>query len=1377
MCRCRRFVGRRSHSVELMVVRMPLKMHLPLALSSCIASMYQLNKWLIKPATCRQQCSYVELVSTNAVEQRPEWFVSHWWGEPVAHFVFCLQEFSQQRQHRDVFWVCAYCNNQHALGGDITIDPSRSSFGRAFAKTRGAVVVLDKDATPFQRTWCAFEMAVAIRSSRIPRPTLDIATFVEDPEADSDEDCSPKLSRTSAPSVVRRGFTIGSLGKPASNTASKKRLPVHGLGPSKSARELESYLTLKARGSVRIISDGHLPEDQSLDQIDALFGRTPSKKKALREQGFPLEMAANGLSIAIEHSQASEEPDKRHILNFIAGQSELESEYPRAHPAFDSVNTALRARFAQAILRKTVESGQVELWTQALEAISRDSKSSVLDFDFDGCAAFCSGHLAEFAVSLPDQLEGLSLHCDRCTQLSDPGLEGLGLGLQRLGARMALRSLFLDFRGCSGLGPEGLRHLGVGLRQLGRLADLSMSFEDLRCGIHGLDALSKGFFGLSNLLHLKLSWQSCHSQERPEGNLDMIGFAEGLGHLRNLRTLDFDYSFCKWSRVYGLGDGLKRLTKLEMFALNLNQCNSATDRDLCELAGGLGELAQLSMLVLSLEDTAGLGGNGGLKCLGENIGRLKRLAKLELNLSGCTGFTDLDAQGLGLGLGSAVGMTEMRLAFQSTAFGDCGLQGLGDSIGRLRQLTKLHLDIANCSLVSDVGVAAFSAGLGKLRRLGALHLGLFRCGLGGAGLRELGTAIGQVTSLRELHGEFQGLFHIDDTGLSSFGAGIGRLKNLKDLDLNFYRCSIGDTGLNGLGKGLASLRQLENLNLDFRHCSQITNEALLKDFGRGLGRQTRLLRLRLDFGGCISITDTGLKGLGRGLEKLQSLQAVRLDFGDCLLVSDEGVLKVAQGLESRVRSVAIPLADATTTSRGGWTCRQSAASLADVEPEVELELCFLFTRARPNNQWIACSQHVLSIIEEDTPMTGLMSRISSRLSLPSLAEGRPWRCEGMQLLSTPSLPSSGPKLRKAASVLHDSAVPESMGADAFLSCPDVDQDRMKRRAHVPDPYFEASLLSRGLFVGERHVARAGSGYCEGYPCGPLVLPTSVPNLYEITGDGRRFDLSCTERNRCYAQRPDDSQERLPRLEDSQSIVKAQLDIPLNPIMFLRFSCQLVLRVTERWGMKFAGVALVTHPDGRQHIVYLPGVLTFDPAGITGDPHSSERVGPACDRIQIGKTVAQLCLLQHGGTLEDLDRLSTKFEELIYCFSGRLILCSWMRHQVEKACLDKSPATPYPAFLQALVDSGELCLDYRSRTVTKEYLESFAAGVPTPPEAYLNKVHAKDRCCFGRSNFGGLNTTHRLDEFAPMVQGPVSPCCESAAAGLARCLQRVWPPCR
>jgi len=1169
-------------------------------------NLYHLNHWLIKRATQPRQCSYVEFVSEYPEQQLPEWFVSHWWGEPVIRFVFCLQEVAWQRALKHpAYWICAYSNNQHALDSDVTRDPADSSFYRAMQNTRGVVMVLDSDATCFKRIWCAYEMSIVISSDREPKHLFDLATFVTD-------------------------------------SAHTLELAAH-----EAVSTTEPCVKLQALGSVSVISDGLLPEDESLDQIDRLFGRTPAKKKSLREKTFPMSAAAAGLNISISQAEASVEADKRHILNSIMGSLDLQADCPSSHPAFDAVDSVLRARFAKAILRKTVEEGHAELWTQSLSAILGDDRSCHMVFSFEGCDLLTDRLLSELAASLPPQLESLFIDCDRCTALGDDGLEGLSSGFSRLSGMGKLKFLKLDFRGCHLIGSQGLRYLGRGLVLLSSLTELQLIFEDSPIGKAGLQALGAAFRGLTNLTDLVLTIEDCDSRDDHIGeDTDcLMGLAEGIGKLVELKSLDLDMSECKSMQLRGLGEGIGQISGLEQMRLDFNECTSLRDNVLQGLGAGLGKLLHLGILKLSLQDCKSIGGDGGMGALGQGLGQIACLVDLELDVSGCGNIVDRDVQNFGDGLGKGTNLLVLRMNMRSTGLSDDALCGLGAGLSKLTSLETLWLDISHCKGVGDDGLRGFAAGLGELENLLLLELYFVGCSFGDVGMTMLGDGIGRLDGLRELRIQLFGLVRIGDRGLASFGNRLSKLSNLIAAELSLYRCSVGDVGLQHLGRGLASMASLRKLHLDVRYCSLIGSTASLWDFGQLLGQHSRLTTLELNFGGCGAITDDALHGFGYGLRQLANLAKVRLDFGDCPHVSDTGLRWVGGGLG---RSL----------------------------PLRELRLCFLFTAVSPAQQWIETSQQLTTFLQ--------------------------------QHLQEESLDSYTPAIACATGIPIDpTALASTLAMDELVT----------RRALVPDPYAAESLVLRGIFTC------VDDGW----------LPSSVPNLYTFAHG--RFRFAYTERNKSYTVRPDDTCVRQPQQEDHMSTLTAEVTLSLSP--HCRFKCRFVLRVTERWGIKFVGMALVTHPDGTRCTVYLPGVLSFDPAGITGDPHASERVGPACDRLQVALTLAQLFVLQREGTKEDLESLQSASSELIHWFSGRLSLWAWMHHQVEAACFDLVEPTPYPLFLQGLIERGVLNLEPDNRLHTREYLTSFQAGQTMVPEAYLKKVGTKDRGCFGRGAFGGL----------------------------------------
>ena len=72
--------------------------------------MYAVADWIIKPFTARAACSYVELVVVDGIieQQSPQWFISHWWGEPVRDFVAAVSAHAEARglDESAAYWVC-----------------------------------------------------------------------------------------------------------------------------------------------------------------------------------------------------------------------------------------------------------------------------------------------------------------------------------------------------------------------------------------------------------------------------------------------------------------------------------------------------------------------------------------------------------------------------------------------------------------------------------------------------------------------------------------------------------------------------------------------------------------------------------------------------------------------------------------------------------------------------------------------------------------------------------------------------------------------------------------------------------------------------------------------------------------------------------------------------------------------------------------------------------------------------------------------------------------------------------------------------------------------------------------------------------------------
>eukprot|EP00930_Biecheleria_cincta_P103053 TRINITY_DN9495_c0_g1_i2.p1 TRINITY_DN9495_c0_g1~~TRINITY_DN9495_c0_g1_i2.p1 ORF type:complete len:630 (-),score=94.86 TRINITY_DN9495_c0_g1_i2:433-2322(-) len=159
-------------------------------------NLYDLVDWLIKPATLNgnrahiqnagTHCSFVELIAEQK-SQSPTWFISHWWGEAIIDFLRSVGRHVKLRNlaaDTDFYWICAYANRQHHLELTENHDLEATSFYRAMMVSKGVLCVLDDEAKPFSRIWCAFEEYVALENiGRPERPLLFDVVTVSNGEA------------------------------------------------------------------------------------------------------------------------------------------------------------------------------------------------------------------------------------------------------------------------------------------------------------------------------------------------------------------------------------------------------------------------------------------------------------------------------------------------------------------------------------------------------------------------------------------------------------------------------------------------------------------------------------------------------------------------------------------------------------------------------------------------------------------------------------------------------------------------------------------------------------------------------------------------------------------------------------------------------------------------------------------------------------------------------------------------------------------------------------------------------------------------------------------------------------------------------------------
>jgi len=140
---------------------------------------------------------------------------------------------------------------------------------------------------------------------------------------------------------------------------------------------------------------------------------------AAREREFPFALISKSLNIKVEDAKATEEADRLHILNSIAGRgvSELNKKPLKGHANYTAIDDAVRATFVSTVqsLQSAHNSGDETIWTSTLSAMSKGTNPLKMLFYLEGW----KGMTAEKAVALIDNLPpttvSLTLDDAKCT--------------------------------------------------------------------------------------------------------------------------------------------------------------------------------------------------------------------------------------------------------------------------------------------------------------------------------------------------------------------------------------------------------------------------------------------------------------------------------------------------------------------------------------------------------------------------------------------------------------------------------------------------------------------------------------------------------------------------------------------------------------------------------------------------------------------------------------------------------------------------------------------------------------------------------------------------------------------------------------------------
>ncbi|CAE8608646.1 unnamed protein product [Polarella glacialis] len=855
-------------------------------LSMDTLNLYQLTPWCIKPATIERNCSMVELFSDSPC--LPSNFCSHWWGEPLRDFVACIGRHCAVRQlcfRSTFYWICAYANRQHALSEELNDDPKQTSFYKAMCLADCLLLILDNvgPAMPFTRVWCAYELFMAL--------------------IDEDRKKKPLLLDTVAHTKA------GACAYPAGTF---------------------------------VLTDGFT--DAEAKVRDAGFPAEAEACKSLRELCFPIHVLEKGMNLRLQEAQASEEADRRHILNSVVGKQlhELDEAPPLEHANYTEVNAQLGSRFAVACFEPAFKKGSPSLRLSVARALQADPwrRQLVLNIDnipkerqaaaFGVCVAdlpanlqdlsliwksfAADSNLAALAEKLPISLHQLRLDFELCKQISDAGVAALAEKLP-----ISLQQLRLDFTTCSQISDAGVAALA------GRL---SISLQQLQLNFRGCQISDAGVAALAEKLPISL--QQLHLDFVMCEQISDAGVAALAEKLPiSLHQLHVDFELCKQISDAGVAALAEKLPiSLQDLQLRFARCE-ISDAGVAALAEKLPiSLRQLQLgfrgCLISDAATQAARSLESLRAWAA-ASELGAAPDLEMRLSSgeetAEGLQEKDEEGeegeegeigkpshesrrarpaapaapwrgqpptLALPAPSpAAPQTRHSTAKNAETSSDTVLaEGLADEtdVGSLD--FAYHFDNSALSKVPSLFETMCSALL-CATTLEKLSLKVVGCQqINDAAVAALAERL--PISLQDLQLDFMGCQQISDAGVAALAEKLPI--SLQQLQLVFYGCQqISDAGVAALAEKLPiSLHQLQ---LNFNSCQQIS-DAVVAALAEKL--PISLQQLQLEFSCCNQICDAAVAALA---EKLPiSLQQLQLDFTYCEQISDAAVAALAEKL-------------------------------------------------------------------------------------------------------------------------------------------------------------------------------------------------------------------------------------------------------------------------------------------------------------------------------------------------------------------------------------------------------------------------------------------------------------------------------------------------
>ncbi|CAE7266599.1 FBL4 [Symbiodinium sp. CCMP2592] len=482
---------------------------------------YDVVNWILRPVSEANSGSFVEMVAT--CPQEPEYYLSHYFGQPVGDILQCVRHHLRTRHFSDdtPYWAWAYA---HRYGQDDVL-PDRiysSPAWLAMSKSRGILLALGNSSVPLSRTWCLLEITLAMER----RQAMDIAA------------CSPegvKLLTEHLTEVERK---------------TEHQNPGAGF-KQKSQREQ----TFPAEILLAALDIGLERSDASskLDRNRILY-------KLLEERGVeigsvPLHRLLEKVNVKLRALFAS-------MLWFPV----LETESGKLQRTRTALADCIRAHAARDCIELSFCASRIDDAHMAALARSMHKNLATVDLNFCMCPHVTAKGMEDVAKCLPAKLRTLRLNFKLCSGIGQGGVDALSnslpAGLTSLHLNLAcnseIRSLASLCRGIRSV--QSLKFLDLDLSVVEYLSDKSLL------------ALAEMLNDLCSLKHLLLSLKGCKSIT----DAGVVAIQEGLPRVTLLKL---DFAFCNISdeSIESLANRMKSMPDLCVMHISFHGCQNISE--------------------------------------------------------------------------------------------------------------------------------------------------------------------------------------------------------------------------------------------------------------------------------------------------------------------------------------------------------------------------------------------------------------------------------------------------------------------------------------------------------------------------------------------------------------------------------------------------------------------------------------------------------------------------------------------------------------------------------------------------------------------------------------------------------------------------------